>query len=90
MLVTVILMRDFTVHFRIPLTNRPPAIMAVIATAALTAAIPSASAIAWKPTWIYRLVFTMNEGFRRTKAELQSKHVRKITMKTSEGHVLTW
>jgi len=46
MLVTVILMRDFTVHFRIPLTNRPPAIMAVIATAALTAAIPSASAIA--------------------------------------------
>jgi hypothetical protein len=33
------------------LTRRPPAIMAVIAATALTAAIPMASAIAWKPTY---------------------------------------
>lgn len=31
------------------LTRRPPAIMAVIATAALTAASPRASAMAWNP-----------------------------------------
>lgn len=34
-----------------PLTNRPPAIIAAIATIALTAANPKASAIAWKPIW---------------------------------------
>lgn len=39
------------ISFPILLTNRPPAIMAVMATAALTAANPRASAIAWKPTW---------------------------------------
>jgi len=33
------------------LTRRPPAIMAVIAAIAFTAAIPMASAIAWKPTY---------------------------------------
>lgn len=33
------------------LTKRPPAIMAVMATAAFTAATPRASAMAWKPTW---------------------------------------
>jgi hypothetical protein len=33
------------------LTRRPPAIMAVIAATAFTAAIPMASAIAWKPTY---------------------------------------
>ena len=33
------------------LTRRPPAIMAVIAAIAFTAAIPIASAIAWKPTY---------------------------------------
>lgn len=32
-------------------TKRPPAIIAVIATAALTAARPRASAMALKPTW---------------------------------------
>lgn len=34
----------------VKLTNRPPAIIAVMATAALTAASPRASAMALKPT----------------------------------------
>lgn len=33
------------------LTKRPPAIMAAMATNALTAASPRASAMAWKPIW---------------------------------------
>jgi hypothetical protein len=36
-------------------TRRPPAMMAVIAATAFTAAIPMASAIAWKPTYTQKL-----------------------------------
>ena len=43
------------------LTRRPPAIMAVIAATALTAAIPMASAIAWKPTYKKQI---LNEGLK--------------------------
>jgi hypothetical protein len=34
----------------IAITKRPPAIMAVMATIAFTAALPRASAMAWNPT----------------------------------------
>ena len=41
---------SFYIKKYIELTKSPPAIMAVIATIAFTAANPRASAIAWKPT----------------------------------------
>jgi hypothetical protein len=44
------------------LTRRPPAIMAVIAATAFTAAIPMASAIAWKPT--YKKNQKLNQGLK--------------------------
>jgi hypothetical protein len=48
------------------LTRRPPAIMPVIAATAFTAAIPIASAIAWKPT--YRK-HKLNQGLMRQTAQ---------------------
>lgn len=41
----------FLIQADLELTKRPPAIMALIATIAFTAANPRASAIAWKPIW---------------------------------------
>jgi hypothetical protein len=49
------------------LTRRPPAIMAVIAATALTAAIPMASAIAWKPTYKKTRIAQRSQGSNRSK-----------------------